>query len=121
MRFSLRFTLVAFGLASIAAGLGARRLFVDPQELRLREAIQAVDDRGLWLDRHSDHVRLVVPSGSLDAAATPPVLAARRIQTIVFYEGEFPEGPLQPECRRHFRLQSLVNHIATYERKPVLR
>jgi hypothetical protein len=120
MQFSLRFALVAFGLASIAVGVGARNLLIDPQELRLREAIEAVDDGGLWFDRHSDHVRLIVPSGSLDAAAAPPVLAARRIQTIVFYEGEFPVGPLEPECRRHFRLRSLINHIAVYERKPVL-
>jgi hypothetical protein len=121
MRFSLRLTLVAFGLTSIVAGVGARALLVDPQELRLREAIAAVDGRGRWFDRDSNHVRLVVPQGSLDVAAAAAVLTARRIQTIVFHQGGFPPaGPLEQECRRHFRLQSLINRVAVYERKPVL-
>ncbi len=69
MKFSLRGLVLAFGLASVVAGLVGRAVVLDPEEERLRTAIRVVGFRALWDDRDTDYVRLILPDGSLSAEA----------------------------------------------------
>jgi hypothetical protein len=114
MKFSLRGLVLAFGVATVLAGLMGRAVVLDPEEERLRTAIRAVGERGVWDDRDTDQVQLILADGSLSAEATPAVLAAKRIRAVVFHNGGFPPGAVEHAQAKPFHLFSLVNGVAVY-------